>query len=566
MALPAWGRACRRAGPVALVLGALSACGSPIKSNFDFGGDGGDGSIRDAFLPKLGEAGILSGDGTTGRSPGACPLGATTGTVTGKVYDPAGKNALYNVEVYVPAVPLEPLPRGVPTGANACSCSALFPTAAYASTATAVDGSFTLTNVPLGTQKIVAQIGKWRRQISVDVTCGGTTIPDRLLKLPGTVLPGDTDDNMPDIAVSTGFADSLECLMLRVGVAASEYVAGSDPSGHLHVFSGGDPTVDLVTFMGGGIGAREWSPVPNAPASSTALWASASQLMPYDVLLLSCEGAETYHANPQALEAYLDVGGRAFASHWHYAWFAGPLESGQAYTAPADWGANLADWSPNPNTPMLIGGVIDTTLNGSGLPFTKGSTMKSWLEGRGALGRNAPPGELSLWQAKHDALVTPANKASQPWILADPSSGQGGATMYFSFDTPISGEPVLPAVDAGGGDAGSTDAGSGDAGGLRDSGGSLPHDSGKILNGGPRYCGRAVFSDLHVGGDPALYDRVILPPAQGGLPAPQGCDVADLSPQEKALEFMLFDLSSCVTDDKLPIPDAGSVTIPPPPK
>ena len=67
--------------------------------------------------------------------------------------------------------------------------------------------------------------------------------------------------------------------------------------------------------------------------------------MPYDIVLLSCEGGETYNANPAALEAYLNAGGRAFASHFHYSWFAGPLSSGQAYTAPMDWGSNLATWT-----------------------------------------------------------------------------------------------------------------------------------------------------------------------------------------------------------------------------
>jgi hypothetical protein len=271
----------------------------------------------------------------------------------------------------------------------------------------------------------------------------------------------------------------------------------------------------LPPMLPGPGGLAEQPPMPGAPPSPTALWANQSQLMPYDITLLSCEGQETYKANPPALDAYLNAGGRVFASHFHYAWFAGPIGTMQNYGAPVEWGPNLAAWSMDTgmdgNGP--IGGIIDTTLNGSTMPFAKGVALQQWLKNVGALGGvppNVPAGELSIYQPRFNAVVSPTNKPSQPWITADMASSKGGNTMYFSFDTPVN-APLGP-------------------------------------DGMPQYCGRAVFSDLHVAGDPATMDMA---------PPPGGCQDTDLSPQEKALEFMLFDLSSCVIPDTVPPPDAG---------
>ena len=465
-----------------------------------------------------------------------CGDAGTATTVTGTVYDPAGKNPMYNAAVYVPAMPLQPLPKGVPTGADACSCHALFKSGAVTATSTAVDGTFTLPNAPVGNVPLVLQIGKWRRAIHVTTTaCQANPQPDKSLTLPGTLRGAGPDDNVPDIAVSTGQGDTLECLMTRIGVPPAEYVAGAGTTGHVHIFSGGA----LVGAGGGGspvaVGKPVGIPMPGAPSSPTALWMTQAQLMRYDVTLLSCEGGETYNANPQALEAYLNAGGRAFGSHFQYSYFAGPLGTSnrQTYAAPPSWGKNLATWSIDTPSGLrdtgLVGGTMVTTLNGTTTQFAKGTALQQWLMGVGALGTDGvPAGEVAIYQPRYNAVVLPANKPSQAWITNDPAlsdggveggpgdGGEGGSTdetMYFSFGTPV-GAPAGPAA--------------------------------------PQFCGRVVFSDLHVTGNPLTKDVTNTP---GGRPPPAGCDTtADLSPQEKVLEFMLFDLSSCVISDTVAPP------------
>jgi hypothetical protein len=511
-------------------LSPISGCGSSGTSHFggggssgDNGGGGGGGSGGTIVFLDSGGGGTGGKGGSAGSGTGpTCPAGlmcnvacsgGTKTTVTGTVYDPARRNPLYDISVYVPATPLMPLPKGVPTGADACSCGALYQSGAIVNTSTAVDGTFTLSNVPVGTSvPLVIQIGKWRKLYNIDVkACQDNPQPDQSLALPASVPTGDTNDNMPDIAVSTGNADTLECLMTRIGLPASEYVAGSASSGHVHIFSGGKTGSSGL----GIIGQAESPAMAGAPPSWTDLWSTQAQLMPYDIVLLSCEGGETYNANPPALESYLNAGGRAFGSHFHYAWFSGPLDSKQSYSAPSDWGKNLATWSISIGSSTgPIAGVIDETLNGSTTPFAKGIALDQWLGDIDALGQDGvPTADLSIYQPRYNASVGPTNKPSQPWITS------GSHTMYFSFDTPVD----APA----------------------------PADG-----GAPQYCGRAVFSDLHVDGNPSTNDSP---------PPPGGCDTGPLSPQEKALEFMLFDLSSCVIPDSVPPPDADA-SLPPPPK
>ena len=76
-------------------------------------------------------------------------------------------------------------------------------------------------------------------------------------------------------------------------------------------------------------------------------------------------------------------------------------------------------------------------------------------------------------------------------------------------------------------------------------------------------CGRVVFTDVHVSnaGDSSHPE----------VPFPMGCTApADMTSQEKALEFMFFDLSSCVQivtgqPTVPPIPLPGTAPTPPGP-
>jgi hypothetical protein len=369
----------------------------------------------------------------------------------------------------------------------------------------------------------VLQVGKWRHVVTISTItpCMDNPQPDKSLALNATVAAGSAD-NMPDIAVSTGHSDTLECLLKRVGLLDSEFVAGTATTGHVHLYDGGDPASPYHGTNTNAHPTPELTPMTGAPESDTNLWDSPMHLMPYDIVLLSCEGGPTYNANPPALETYLNAGGRAFLSHFHYQWF---IQTTPIAT-PADWG-NLATWTPGfasgPLPPAAGWGNVVQTLNAGAGAFPKGVALAQWLQNVGALGiGGVPSGILPLYQSKFNAVVGPTNTASQAWITSPgPSPNEA---EFFSFDTPVT---AMPGPDGG----------------------------------APNYCGRAVFSDMHVTGDPtaaaAMDTPNAAPPTTGPAyatdqPPPAGCAPGALSPQEKVLEFMLFDLSSCVVSDTVP--------------
>ena len=107
----------------------------------------------------------------------------------------------------------------------------------------AVDGTFQLTNVPVGADiPLVMQSGRWRRVITIPsvASCTNTALIAAQTSMPSTQGMGSPLDNIPLMAFATGSLDALECVLLKMGIAESQF---SDPaaqggSGRVRLYKG----------------------------------------------------------------------------------------------------------------------------------------------------------------------------------------------------------------------------------------------------------------------------------------------------------------------------------------
>ena len=260
----------------------------------------------------------------------SCTTGSTTltGTVvagTPSTYLPAGVTVgdpVPNVLVYIPnGTPSAFTARASETAAQQCStCGADVSGTPLVTTYSAYDGTFTLTNVPVKSNvPIVIQLGRWRRQFTVNVTnsCGANTVAVANLPVGYLVMPhNQTEGDIPLTAMSTGKVDAMECVLLKMGVDASEFTKSSG-TGRIHLYKGN--------------GANAGN---NTPAESS-LMNNGGTYNNYDQIILPCWGdnpASNGTSNRKTtnqlnnLIAYGDAGGHFFATHFSYAWLTQPLE------------------------------------------------------------------------------------------------------------------------------------------------------------------------------------------------------------------------------------------------
>ena len=148
--------------------------------------------------------------------------------------------------------------------------------------------------------------------------------------------------------------------------------------------------------------------------------------------------------------------------------------------------SSTANWAVEQNPrPADQTGYINTT-------FPKGLALAQWMQNVGA---STTLGQILIQVLRIDfnSVVAP----SQSWLtINDPSYLDH--TMYYTFNTPI----------------GATSA---------------------------NQCGRVVFDDFHVENVSSNATYMATFPAE--------CPVGAMTPQEKLLEYLIFDLGSCVTPD-----------------
>ncbi len=427
-------------GPAADGCGGLLQCGS-CQAPLICGGAGSPGRCGSSCT-GLCQQQVVCDSGTTTVSgtvvAGTLPIYGAPDPITGAL-------------VYVPNAKVQDFPAGV-----SCSqCGGEVSGNPLVETETGPDGTFTLKNVPVGANiPLVIQLGRWRRQITIPqvTACANTALTQDQTRLPRNKSEG----NIPLTAITTGSADAIECVMMKMGVDQAEFTA-----------PGGGGRVEVYVSNGADVG-------PGTPTAET-LWSDATALARYDQVLLPCEGQpiDKSTTDQQNLINYTNAGGRVFTTHYGYTW----LYNDPPFSSTANWTAT------NTTAQTTQIGTIDTST-------TTGSDLAAWL---GLVGVLSGPDQITLSSTRFN--VTSVIPPTEQFIYGTAPQ----QTLQLDFFTPVGNPPA-------------------------------------------QQCGRVTFSDFHV------VDQML----STSITFPGECPMTPMTSQEKELEFMLFNLASCVPAPKGP--------------
>jgi hypothetical protein len=387
-------------------------------------GSGGAGAGSGGAASGSGGAGAGSGGAASGSGGAASGSGGAGGTpcqtsLTGTVYDPAGRVALYNVLVYVPSSALEPLPSGISCG----PCQGAITPRPITTALTDTTGRFVLPSVPPGANvPFVMQVGKWRRQVTIPnvPACAQTPITDaNLTRLPRNQTEGD----LPRIAMVTGGSSVLECLLRNMGIADSEFSTETG-QGRVHLFAGG--TSEFTESRG----ATQLASGEAFTDAYQSLFPVRAKMNAYDHVILGCEGSQLNNIKMPHLaniKAYADGGGRILMEHLHIAWIRDGLPP---WPSTFTWLGRGTD----PGMPLVA--AVNTT-------FPKGAALTDWLVNVGA---STTRGRLSM-DTPMVSVTTPVAAGTQTWVTIDqitnPQIPLTTPTIpLLSFPTPVEAQPA----------------------------------------------------------------------------------------------------------------------------
>jgi hypothetical protein len=489
-----------------------------------------------------------------------CSASPQTTRLTGRVVTPGRTDddvenqiGVPNAVVYIlrtnqvtdlPEIPVG-LPAGDGTRCDRCEDQDLGPV--LIGTVTDATGSYTLEGkIPVGTEfLLVVQAGKFRRAVPflVEATDACTTLDRTTVALPDnpTRLPRDLSDglavNIPHVAITTGDYDAMECVFEKIGLAHSLFTSPA-LAGPIHLYrdNGAWPTADLRgcagcaactgnacrrTFCAGCencSGTTECTacqepivqactdagtPTTTEAIDSSLLHQEGGRITEYDMVISNCrgnaDGAPAADSDDAAnVRRYVNRGGRFFASHYSHNWI---QQGTDPYSAASPLDTGLA--------PAVVWQAHDMNIsNGTGIlsqnpPRDHASpriqTFIDWMVSEGAV----DPATLSFNIPEPRSRATTLGEFTEEFVYCE-----GGVCdresrwrpQQVAFNTPYA------APDTG------------------------------------AACGRVVYSGFHV--------SVTGTNAQT---FPEHC-VGDLTPPEKTLLYLLFDLGACVGEDPPVIP------------
>jgi hypothetical protein len=311
----------------------------------------------------------------------------------------------------------------------------------------------------------------------------------------------------------------------------------------------------------------------------------------YDMTVFACQGDNYAQkaSDMTTLRNYAASGGRVFATHYNYTWLA-KNDQNTAQAGIADNWSEVAKWHEDDadRTDGSMVGHIDLVSN------PKGAAFKGWLEAVNASTPNS--GDVSVNVVRHDTdLISSVPGKTQQWLYRDGANFRkctiSGATctsnasctpkvcsVNTAFDCSVNActkvcknNPTtvctLDSQCTGTGNACvSQTCGTNTCGNQPNYAGTqvplhftynTPVNLKEDLSSNPPalQCGRVLFSDFHVE-DAREHDKIF--PAQCGAvcTADTQCDpggkcvsgfcLNPMTAQEKLLEYMIFDLGSCV--------------------